>query len=56
MILLGAGIIAMAVEGVGLYQAVNDLRTASAELRQSQLDLGRSPSDWTAARLSLIHI
>lgn len=53
LILLLAAIIVVVIEGVEVYQAANDLRIASAELRQSQQDLGRSPSDWTAAKINL---
>ncbi len=41
------------IEGIGVYQAVADLRTAVVELRQSQQDLGRSPSTWTAVKINL---
>ena len=51
LIVLLAAAAVVVIEGVGIYRAVTDLRTASAELRQSQQELGRSPSDWTAAKI-----
>jgi Protein of unknown function (DUF4012) len=40
-----------AVEGYGLYRSISDLRTAAAELQLSLNTLGRTPAEWTPARV-----
>lgn len=46
-----AVLVVAVVEGYGLYRAVSDLRSGTAELQRSLSELGRTPADWTPARV-----
>ena len=39
------------VEGYELYGAISDLRSGTAELQRSLSELGRTPAEWTPARV-----